>query len=92
VCCWACRNPLHALSGSASMMLGEARMSGGGGSLARDLALIVSGSAYISRLISDLAEWSIVRSGVRPVKRESVDVVDVLSHVVGGCCDGVVCT
>ena len=76
---YVCRNPLHALCGSANLMLDESRGLAG---LAEDLSVIVSASGHVSRLISDVADWDTVRSGVRPMKRSAVDVRVLLPYLV----------
>ncbi len=72
-------NPLHAVAGSARFLLEKTSP---GDSLYEDVVTILSGASQMSRLISDIMDWSKVSAGKIDLVLEATYFPSLLKDVV----------
>ena len=75
------RNPLHAVAGSARFLLEKSTP---GDALYEDIVTILSGASQMSRLISDIMDWSKVSAGKIDLVLEPTYFPSLLKDLVSG--------
>jgi signal transduction histidine kinase len=73
------RNPLHAVAGCARFLL---ERSSPGDAVYEDVTTILSGASQMSRLITDIMDWSKVSAGKVDLVLEAAYVPSLLKDVV----------
>ena len=74
-----CRNPLHALSGSANFIKESCKPDD---AIYEDVSIIVSGALQMSRLLVSIMDWTKVSVGQLELKQDQFDLSALLLRLV----------